>query len=241
MIGGISGLLLIFGGGILLISEILGFNLWRYATQMWPLIIIFYSVVKLLDKKSSKPWSLFWLVVGTVLQLQILNLLNGNVVKILFSAALISVGLNTLLNNRHKDSIHINRNQHTTESEDTFTRADYEEKMHYKARGFDIYNNDLINGRFIFSSDGRVYKSSTFSGGNLELYFSSLNLDLSKVIPLEEELTINCHVFFSTLNIQVPDNWHVIIDGKHYFPESGEGVYTLILNSKVTFGDLSVI
>lgn len=222
------GLLLILLGFFLLISQIIEIRFFYLLVHFWPILLILYGIIRLFQPHKSKKSSCLIIFLGLIFQAGSLGIIKGSVFLVLFGIMLIVLGMASIFDvNKAK-----NNNYYWNNTED------YNQDFSY-------YEKDMINDRFLFTQDKRVYQSNSFSGGELEAYFSAVTIDLKNVWPLENEIHMNCHVYFSTLTVDVPTDWHVIVDGKHYYaknedldsPKSGN---TLVLHTEVLFGNVKI-
>lgn len=249
------GLLLVLFGVSIILGEFLEIDFMFYIRMYWPLILILYGAVKLVDYKSNKLLHGGFVVVGAVLLADNLNLIEGNSETIIRAAVIIILGLGLLGSARQKKDMYhapfsntYHPNASPPDAGQAATASSYttDEKT-FQKKGFEIYNCDIFNDRFLFSNDKRVYLSHTFSGGDLDAYFSSIYLDLSYVQSLEKNIDLNVNIYFSNVNIKLPDNWHIILNGKHYFPEAGSydqedlGEYQFKVNGNIAFGEINFV
>lgn len=116
-----------------------------------------------------------------------------------------------------------------------------------KLRGFKVNKDDKIDKSYIFSTEKGIYNSNHFIGGRVSSVFSDAWLDLSRVEPHMQDVRLNVNVFFSTLNIRVPNNWVIYMSGNTFFGDSNiptetakDPKYRLFIDNNVTFGSLNV-
>lgn len=235
------GILLLVYGGLLLLSELSGWDFAAISSRYWPILVICYGIVRLFQKKKSRGFSCFLIVFGILIQLVLLNILHGNVGVILFSLLMIFIGLSSLLganrhtfmqrpSTEHESDVYINENESVSSKK---RKAFYEDR-------------DVLEDSFLFTEEQRIYRSDTFSGGEISVVFSTVELDLRSVLTLESEVHIRASVLFGTLTIAIPEDWHAIVNGKHYYSAgqmNGE-VPTrtnLIIDSDTFAGTLRII
>ncbi len=129
----------------------------------------------------------------------------------------------------------------------------YEENIHYTnvgshaMKGFQSYQENVIREESIFATRKKIILSEEFNGGKISSIFSTLWLDLSRVKPKTDIVTINANVIFSTVRIRVPDNWVIYMSGNTIFgsteiPETPavHPICKLYISNEVTFGTLIV-
>lgn len=116
-----------------------------------------------------------------------------------------------------------------------------------KLKGFKVSKDDKIDKSYIFSTEKGIYNSDHFIGGKVSSIFSDAWLDLSRVEPHMQDVRLDVNVFFSTLNIRVPNNWVIYMSGNTFFGDSNiptvaaeDPKYRLFIDNNVTFGSLNV-
>ena len=73
-------------------------------------------------------------------------------------------------------------------------------------------NNDgKINYRLTFSGTEQVILDPVFKGGNIEITFGGLELDLRRTALAEGDTFLNINVLFGGVEITAPDNWDIEI------------------------------
>lgn len=228
------GILFIGLGVLLLTAQILNLSFINLLLTYWPTFFIILGLVRLLERNKSKRFSLIILLFGIIVQFAKLNYFTVDLISIAVAVALIFLGIHTLLDEKRKRTIPKDYATHVDSKRFEETAEDY------------LYENkDFLNDRFLFTNDVRIYQSDTFSGGEVEADFSNVTLDLKNVWPLESEIYLSCIINFATLTLDVPEDWHIIVNGKHYYSKNDGGTeekaVTLIVESKVFLGSLKII
>lgn len=229
----IVGILLFSIGGLMVLTQLLGENFFALFGLYWPILLIVYGILRLLTNKHQRSFPLFLIVLGALLQAYHLHLFRGSILLILIGIGLILLGLRLILNRfAQKKAVY---------TENTFSDDDVRGKASY---GYE--ERDMLNDRFLFADAHRVFRSDSFSGGDVEVVFSSVTIDLKNVLPLDNNVRINASVQFGELVLQVPSDWHVIVNGKHYYSmqeqkENREATSTLYVDSEVFAGSLKIL
>lgn len=231
------GIVLMGLGALLLASQIVGFDFYYYVWTYWPVVIILFGIIRLFDRKASKAWSVFWIGLGTVFLLNKLHVFTADMWTVVLSLLLIIAGFAVIA------SLVQNRSHHKTISsfgDYAQGSAEAQEKNPY------YHDQDALNDRFLFTQEKRIYRSDTFSGGDVEVSFANVFLDLRNVWPLTPEIHMDVKVNFGALEIDVPQDWHVVVDGKHYYAhsevdEDKAPSCTLIVDSKVFAGSFKIV
>lgn len=73
-----------------------------------------------------------------------------------------------------------------------------------------------------------------------------MTLDFKNVWPLEDVVRLDLTINFGSVKILVPSDWHVTVNGTHYYSNSVnekdmENNTTLVINSKIFAGDLKIV
>lgn len=197
------GLILIGIGSLIIISQLFGISAFQLLRTWWPLLFFTYGLCRAIRHRRISPFSWALIIGGGVLLALKLHLITGTWIWIVLGICLVASGLTLLLRPRA-------RHKHDAE---TFV---FHGDVSSPAEDGEI-ERDYLDDRFFFTNDVRHYRSQSFSGGDVEVYFSNVTIDLSDVFPLENELHMRCEVYFGKLTLRVPPNWHVILDGHHYY------------------------
>lgn len=234
------GLIIVAIGVVLLASQLINVSFWPLFKTYWPIALIIYGFLRLFKKNKSKAFSLILIGIGVVVQLNTLGYLKGNSFSIFLALILIILGLKVMISAAAPK----NKNIHRLDSESAGAFS-YTEGRKYKPDS-SYEHKDMLDERFVFTSDRRTYQSNTFSGGSIEAVFSNVNLDLKNVLPLEKEILLDCRINFSSVTVDVPSDWHVIVNGKHYYSKNEIefdqiATATLIVDSQVFAGSLRIV
>lgn len=234
------GLLFIALGAALLLSQILSIDFMTIVSTYWPIFLIIYGVLRLFKRDKSKITSVLIIGIGLVVQLNSLGYFSGNSGLVFVALLLIIAGVRIIIGVTAPEeaNVHSLDDDHSTAYQTTKARK--KKKANY------FEQKDFLNERFLFTSDQRIYQSENFTGGFIEASFSNVHIDLKNVWSQGNEIALECKVNFSTLTIDVPSDWHVIVNGKHYYSKNEvefeqAPTATLIINSKVTAGTLKVV
>lgn len=233
------GLIVVALGVLLLLSQLMSVSFWLLFSKYWPIALIAYGILRLFKRNKSKVYSLIIILIGVIVQLNALGLFTGNSWVVFLALLLILMGLRIIF----EASSPQGRKIHSMDSDGTEAFSYTEGRKTHKAS---FEQKDVLNDRFVFTSDRRIYKSNTFSGGFVEAIFSKVDIDLKNVWPLEEEIHLDCRANFSTLTIDVPADWHVVVNGKHYYSKNEvefdqKPTATLIVDSQVFAGSLRIV
>lgn len=199
MIGNIvSGLILILLGLGFLMKETMGFNFSFYLKTYWPSILIIIGLAKLFDKKSSRVGSLFIIIVGTMLQANLLNLIAFDVWQMFFPILLILFGISLLIPGKHKHKYDPNL---------------HENHKHIQYSSTNINSEDYITETAILSGLSTRSTSNDFKGGIITAVLGGIDMDLRGAEIKEEGAFLEANAFMGGIDIKVPSHWRVEVSG----------------------------
>ncbi len=232
------GILLLCLGILLLLCEFLNLSFPLLFGQYWPLIIVLYGLYRFFTSEKKRS-SLIITALGLMLLSNTTHIISGNAWRICLAVALILLGINILTTFNRSSKYSYTFNSRKNNFSYTNSGKKMENSNFYEER-------DFLDDRFLFAHDHHIYHSETFSGGKIEAYFSDVYLDLKNVWSLEKEITLNCDVNFSNIKIDVPADWHVIINGKHYYSKNEVSCEqppstTLIINARIVAGNVTIV
>lgn len=209
---------LIFGLNALGLTDIdIFFDGW------WTLFIIVPCTIGLFQERD-KTGNLIGLTIGVVLLLVCQDFLSfGTIVKLIFPAILVIVGLSIIFKSALGD------------------RA---------ARQFiDAHKNDVGSGEYCstFSGQRLHFNGEYFRGVKLSAIFGSIDLDLTGAI-IDQDVVIDASAIFGGIDIIVPQHYRVKICSNSIFGgvseershATGEGLITIYVNGTCVFGGVSI-
>ena len=107
---------------------------------------------------------------------------------------------------------------------------------------------DSINVSALFSGSEHRITSQSFQGGNVSASFGAVELDLSGA-GLAESPVLNVNVFMDGVELRVPDEWVVNVNGSPVLggieysrtqPAATDDIPTLTINASIAFGGLEI-
>jgi Predicted membrane protein (DUF2154). len=111
-------------------------------------------------------------------------------------------------------------------------------------------NNDgKINYRLTFSGTEQVILDPVFKGGNIEVTFGGIELDLRRTTLAEGDTFLNINVVFGGVEITAPDNWDIEIRPNRFAGGIEDSrvkgfekdrTRKLIIIAKCTFGGIDI-
>lgn len=240
------GLFLLIVGCLLLASQLLPWPIGRLILQFWPLALVILGLVRLIRKQGSRSFSYVLICAGLFFQLRKLGIIQGSLLVIFFALALVVLGLKLLMDER-SDRVHFFQHRAGENANAQKEARSDQERVYDPTRsggGF-FEDKDFLHERFVFVNDERIYRSNTFSGGQVEALFSQVQLDLRNVLPLESEVRMDLQINFAEVTLLLPPDWHVIVNNKHFY-SSNELHHettpstTLQIQAKTFLGNLKI-
>ena len=107
---------------------------------------------------------------------------------------------------------------------------------------------DSVNVSALFSGSVQRITSQNFQGGSVSATFGGVELDL-RGAGLAENAVLNVNVFVGGVELRVPDEWLVNVNGSPVFgaiesskpqPTGTEDTPTLTINASITLGGLDI-
>ncbi|HEY3417734.1 MAG TPA: LiaF domain-containing protein [Armatimonadota bacterium] len=158
----------------------------------WPLLVILVGI-NLLIRQPSRPWgALFVLVLGILLLLRTLGIFPAYTWAMIGALVLIAVGIRLLLpQQRHTRAMH----GRTTES-----------------TGSNLLNAAVSFGEKVVRDD-----AAQFQGGNADVSFGSLVVDLRHANLSAEGADLALSANFGSIKVKVPESWPLVVSGSLAF------------------------
>lgn len=270
------GIILLTLGLLIILSQLVSLDFWSLLGIYWPIFFVVYGLYRLVTRKGSWIFSGGIILTGILFQLKNLGYIQGSAFLILLALGLVLLGLKIIIDDRQEkkafqnhhswaynagartgatgdqsaasdeESDEENQEAGASNSEGSETAGQSRPSGGHSKRPNFFEEKDFLNDRFLFVNDTKVYRSDTFSGGQVEASFSDVTLDLKNVWPLENEIFMDVQVNFATLTLQVPPDWHVIVNNKHFYSarelqDQVEPDTTLIIRSREFMGTLKII
>ncbi|WP_276872850.1 LiaF transmembrane domain-containing protein [Levyella massiliensis] len=228
----IIGIMLLGIGVCIVLAQLFGWDFMNLLFTYWPCLLIIYGGIRLFTRKHSQNFSSFLIALGALVQASKLNWIRGSLIWILIGIVLILIGLRMIVDRYQK-------RKEWSSSASISGDADNHGTQYFEER-------DMINDRFLFDKTVRVYRSDSFSGGDIDVLFSTVTINLKNVLPLDKEVRISCGIQFGELTLEVPADWHVIVNGKHYYSseearQTIDAATTLLVDSETFAGTLKII
>lgn len=181
------GIILIVVGIVFLITEIGIFDIYlpigTIINTFWPLILIFFGARLLSDGNNGG--GIVLLVLGVTFLSS--TLFHWSFFSVLWPLIIITIGAFILVNSNDW-----NRKARSTS----------------KARG-----SDSINERIMFWGTEKKVDSSSFTGGNIDVFLGGTQIDLRDVKVAKDGANLNINVVLGQVELYVPKDCRVVSDG----------------------------
>ena len=124
----------------------------------------------------------------------------------------------------------------------------FHNRVSRRSTAADEVGKDSINVSALFSGSEHRITSQSFQGGNVSASFGAVEVDLSGA-RLAESPVLNVNVFMGGVELSVPDEWVVNVNGSPVLggieysrtqPAATDGAPTLIINASIAFGGLEI-
>lgn len=196
--------------GIILIAVGVGFLLEQFQiitfsqvfSTYWPSILILIGLSGLFTRKTSKFGDILLIVLGSLMQIDRLNLIDMNVYKLFWPIILILVGIQIILS---RNSITI----------DTKKNVNVNKEFNYNGREFtkNITRENDINEFALLSGIETNNQSQEFRGGRATAIMGGIVIDLRSAKLYNNEAIIDLNTVMGGIEIYVPDDWRVEVNG----------------------------
>lgn len=196
--------------GIIFIAVGLGFLLDQFAvisfgkvfSTYWPMILIVMGIVGMFDRQSSSFGNLVLIALGTLFQINSLDILDINVFGLIFPTILILLGINLLFSKKKEAE---NAYKYGNISTDK-TNVDVEGNRNIN------FGNDV--DAFVFMSGiENSYRSQEFNGGRAIAIMGAIEIDLRGSSLKNNACELEITTIMGGIDIMVPDHWRVEISG----------------------------
>jgi len=170
--------------GIFFLLDNLGyFDFSAILQQWWPIFLVLLGAYQLHLSRGDNYFAWFLIVAGIILQLIKIDVLTFGAVRLYWPLLLIFFGLALLIRSSRKKKT----------------------PLMVKENKADFW--------VIFGGVERKVESTQFQGGNLTAAFGGIELDLRAARLAEGMHVLNAHVIFGGIEIRVPEDWLVEING----------------------------
>lgn len=229
----VPGLVLLIIGSAFLLAN-LGFFDIRVIRDYWPVLLIAFGLGHLAFPRHgmrSIVWSLALIVMGGLLQAQMLGYIRGNVWEIIWPVWLIFLGLSFLFRGRGG-----------------FSGCAGAPPWGGSNPG--PVNPNRLNAETVFGGVKQRIDSQEFEGGNLSAVFSGVEIDLRGANTKLDELHIQADAVFGGIDLMLPAHWLVTVRGSGVFggfedkthppAAAGQKGPRLIVTGSAVFGGVTV-
>jgi len=181
------GLVLIAFGVLFLLDQLGRTDFGDIIGTYWPVILILIGISIFIGNGFRRPGgALFFILLGALFLLQNLDILEYDIWHYLWPAAIILLGLWLIL------------------------------RPAFRARGGDkapVIKESDIDLTCIFSGQERKIQSTQFKGGRMTAVFGGCDVDFVGAGLEGGKATVEATAIFGGVDIIVPREWHVVLDG----------------------------
>ena len=158
--------------------------------RFWPILLVLYGISRVVqcETVSQKGWGIFWIVVGSFMVLDRLDLIYFSVWD-LWPLILVLLGISLIWRpSKHRFGANIGM---TTGSD----------------------SNSTVNAFAFMGGYKRSNDSQDFRGGEATAIMGGCEIDLRKASIQGEEAVMNVFSFMGGIEIWVPEDWNVVLQG----------------------------
>ena len=188
----IIAVILVILGIALLLDQYHVWTLGKIISTWWPLILVGLGFSTLLDHPKKPIAGIFMLLLGTIFQLNKLDLLPGSAWGYLWPLLLIILGLSILLSKN-------NHNKKQILSGDKSTS-----------------NDETLNINTIFSGIEHRVDSRNFAGGEVNCLFAGVEIDLRQTKLKNDTTFLKLYVALGEIVLRVPNDIILEINGSPF-------------------------
>lgn len=200
--------------GVLFLLENFGLvhvrDIWAY----WPVIMIAWGIAGVTGAghSSGRVWGGVIAMVGALLLLSNLHIISANVWRIVWPLLLIFAGLRMLYRNARR---------RRRRDDDNVPPAGGPAAAGASAPQGGTPGTGPSPGYLdewaVFGGSRRRVDSQDFKGGEVFAMFGGVELDLRSAAIAQDEVVIDASALFGGVDIQVPENWNVAVEGHGVF------------------------
>lgn len=212
--------ILILIGIGLLMDSLKIFDFGDLISNWWPLILIFFGVKLFIERKPFTMFPLLLLVLGVLFIINNLRILPIGFWDAFLPLIFILIGIWIIFARFPLGKSNVTGDEHS------------------------------INYSAVFSGLKQIVNSEDFRGGNITAYFGGADVDLRNVKVINDNIEININATFGGIELKVPVNWVLIINGSPFFGAlenkthpynlSEEELKTVRINYTISFGGIEI-
>jgi predicted membrane protein len=226
--GGLLAGVILAGIGVLLLLQNLGIifvdDLWDY----WPVILIVVGISRAATSWDfgGRVWGAIVAFVGAVFLVRNLGLIHSSVWGFFWPVILIAIGLGllarTLDRNRAWDIGGHKFGGHKPESSGGSGLSSSGPVGNPGGGSLGGNLRNAFKEDHVFGGGKRRVDSLDFEGGEANVIFGGLEIDLTKADTKKDEVYIEANAIFGGIEIRVPETWDVTVRGTGIFGGYGD-------------------
>jgi predicted membrane protein len=232
--------------GVLFLLENFGLlhvhNIWDY----WPVLMIAWGIAGMTGAghASGRAWGGVVAVIGALLLLSNLHIISENLWRIVWPLLLILAGLRMLFRSvrrRRRDDDNFPPSGGPPGAPEGTAPPSGAPRGETRPGHLDEWA--------VFGGSRRRVDSQDFKGGEAFAMFGGVELDLRSATIVQDEVVIDASALFGGVDLQVPENWNVSVEGHgifggyedktmHAMPESARP--RVVITGSAVFGGVVV-
>jgi predicted membrane protein len=226
--GGLLAGVILAGVGVLLLLQNLGIvfvdDLWDY----WPVILIVVGISRAATAWDfgGRVWGAIVTFVGAVFLVRNLGLIHGSVWNFFWPVILIAVGLGLLMRALERNNAW-DLWGHKPEDPVGSGISSSGPAPNPGTGGVGPNLRNSFKEDHVFGGGKRRVDSPDFEGGEANVIFGGLELDLRNADTKKDEVFIEANAIFGGIEIRVPETWDVTVRGTGIFGGYGDETHRI--------------
>jgi predicted membrane protein len=205
--------------GVLMLLQNLGIPFFEDLERYWPVILIVVGCAQAARSMGigGKIWGGSVVVIGIIFLLNNLGMIRGGIGRLIWPGILIMVGFAMLARALDRQGY---------PGYDPAAQAEDAKRLGEKIRDRIVtdWNQkgsrstlNYLNEWAIFGGARRRIDSQDFQGGEAFAMFGGVEIDLRKAGTTREEVRVEINAIFGGVEMRVPENWNVTVQGAGIF------------------------
>lgn len=186
------GIFLILLGIGFLLEQLNIINFGEIISIYWPSILILIGIIGLFDKNTSKIGNLFLIVLGTIFQINRLDIIDINIFQIIWPIILILIGVSIVFPSQNKNP---------------------EDRDSSGSQGKNISMEETLDEFVIMGSIEKDNQSDNFKGGKVIAIMGGVDLDLRGAKLHDNQAFLEIKSLMGGIDLLIPEDWRVEISG----------------------------
>jgi predicted membrane protein len=204
--------------GVLFLLENFGLVHVRRLWEYWPVILIAWGVATATSSRhGGRVWGGMIAIAGVILLLGNLHIIDQSIWRFIWPLFLIGVGLRILYRAARRRRRWGNGNPPDGPPPEGGPPTGGSPTGEPSADRGRRSEPGRLDEWAVFGGSRRRVDSQDFKGGETFAIFGGVELDLRSAIITQDEVVIDATALFGGVDIQVPENWNVAVEGHGIF------------------------